>query len=126
MTYKDLNVYKRLYKVAIGLHEFLEKEPERITASEIDQLKRLSRSVLADIAEGFTQKSPKAKRYFNFKAMDSIQALMMDLDFLHDIQRISEDFYRQIHQEYDISARQLFKYNQSILERGAGQEVKAS
>ncbi len=116
MTYKDLNVYQRAYKVAIDLHRFLEKNEGNFTTNEINQLKDLSRSIIGNIAEGFSQRSSKAKRFFNFKAMDGVHSLMMDFDFLHDIKRIPTKQYEHFYSEYDICARQLYKFNQSILE----------
>ena len=116
MSYKDLNVYQRAYKVAIDLHRFLEKNGGNFTTDEINQLRGLSRSIIGNIAEGFSQRTPKAKRFFNFKAMDNVHSIMMDLDFLHDIKRIPLKQYEHFYSEYDICARQLYKFNQSILE----------
>ena len=124
MTYKDLNVYKRAYKVAIDLHQFLLKKEGEFSADEINQLKGISKTVISQIAEGFSQRSPKAKRFFNFKALDSINHLMMDLDFLKDTQRLPDKQYEHLYAEYDICARQLYKYNQSILTAAKNKEVQ--
>ena len=123
MNYKDLNVYQRAYKVAIDLHRFLEKNEGKFITDEVNQLKSLSREIIGNIAEGFSQRTPKAKRFFNFKALDAIHRIMMDLDFLHDIQRLPDEQYRNSYDEYDICARQLYKYNQSILKTN---QVEAS
>ena len=117
MTYKDLNVYKRAYQVAIQLHQFLDKKGEVFNTDEINQLKSLSRKALAGIAESFSQQSSKAKRFFNFKALDAIHSLMMDLDFLHDVGRLPDKAYRELYNEYEVAAKQLYKLNQSILEK---------
>lgn len=126
MTYKDLNVYKRTYNVAIKLHQFLDddKNAERLSTDEIKELKQASKKIFAYIAEAFSQRSAKAKRFLHFKALEIIHALIMDLDFLHDIQRFSDDAYHEFYKEYDISARQLYKYNQSILEKVKEKEEK--
>ena len=42
MSYKDLNVYKRAYKVAIDLHKFLEKNEDKFLTNELNQLNNLS------------------------------------------------------------------------------------
>jgi four helix bundle protein len=117
MTYKDLNVYQRAYKVAIDLHQYIEKNEGNFSTDEINQLKSLSRNVLGNIAEGFSQRSSKAKRFFNFKALDSVHTLQMDLDFLHDIQRLPDKEYQKFYEEYDICAKQLYTLNKSILEK---------
>ena len=124
MSYKDLNVYQRAYKVAIDLHRFLEKNGGNFTTDEIHQLRGLSRSIIGNIAEGFSQRTSKAKRFFNFRALDNVHTIMMDLDFLHDIKRIPEKQYEHFYAEYDVCARQLYKFNQSILE--ASTEAKSA
>ena len=116
MNYKDLNVYQRAYKVAIDLHCFLEKNEGNFTQDEINQLKSMSRSVIGNIAESFSQRSPKAKRFFNFKALDQIHSIQLDLDFLHDIQRFQDETYSKFYEEYDICGKQLYKLNKSILD----------
>ena len=125
MNYKDLNVYQRAYNVAIDLHNFLEKNEGKISTVEINQLKSMSRDIIGNIAEGFSQRTPKAKRFFNFKALDTVHRIMMDLDFLHDIKRLPEESYNIFYSEYDICARQLYKYNQSILEKSKENKVEA-
>lgn len=127
MTYKDLNVYKRAYKVAIDLHDFLHTKECELSTDEINQLKGISKMVITHIAEGFSQRSPKAKRFFNFKALDDIKHLLLDLDFLRDTKRLPEKQYDDLYSEYDICARQLYKYNQSINEhaKAKDQEVVA-
>jgi four helix bundle protein len=125
MTYKDLNVYQRAYKVAIDLHQFLEKDGGKFTTGEIDQLKSMSRDIIGNIAEGFAQRTPKAKRFFNFKALDVIHRIMMDLDFLRDTQRLSDEKYNSFYEEYEICTKMLYKFNQSILEK-ANQQISES
>ncbi len=117
MTYKDLNVYKRAYKVAIDLHLFLKKDKLKISPQQVEGLKGLSREVLANIAEGFSQRTPKARRFFNFKALDGTRRMMMDLEFLHDIKGLPLAEYQHFSTEYEICAKQLYKLNESILEK---------
>jgi four helix bundle protein len=124
MSYKDLNVYQRAYKVAIDLHRFLEKRGAEFSINENNQLRGLSRSILGNIAEGFSQRTTKAKRFFNFKALDSVHTIMMDLDFLHDTKQIPAKQYEHFYNEYDVCARQLYKFNQSILESAKEAETE--
>ena len=124
MSYKDLNVYQRAYKVAIDLHQFLQKRAGDFTTDELNQLKGLSRSILGNIAEGFSQRTSKAKRFFNFKALDNTHSILMDFDFLHDTGRIPKKQYEHFYNEYDVCARQLYKFNQSILESAKEAEAE--
>ncbi len=115
MSYKDLNVYQRAYKVAIDLHHTIEDQP-KLVPSMRQPLETLSRGVLANIAESFAQRTVKAKRFFNFKARDMIRAIQMDLDFLHDLKLIPQKAYELFYSEYEICSKQLYKLNESILE----------
>lgn len=117
MNYKDLNVYQRAYKVAIDLHLYLKSDKLKMSPQQAEEFKRLSREILANIAEGFSQRTPKAKRFFNFKALDAVRRMIMDLDFLHDIQSLPADEYQHFSGEYEICAKQLFKLNQAILNK---------
>ena len=116
-TYKDLNVYQRAYKVAIDLHLYLKSDKLKMSPQQAEELKRLSRDILANIAEGFSQRTPKAKRFFNFKALDAARRIIMDLDFLYDVQSLKDKEYQQFSNEYEICAKQLFKLNKSILNK---------
>ncbi len=115
MTYKDLNVYQRAYKVAIDFYHFLQKNNDKISTDEINQLIHTSKEISFNIAEGFYQRSPKAKRFLNFKAVDLLHRLLLEIDFLHDTNRMSQEDYDRLYGQSEICVKQLFKYNQSIL-----------
>ncbi len=125
MTYKDLNVYQRGYKVAIKLHTLIENGDLSITPEELNQLRQSSREIIANIAEGFSQRTAKAKRFFNYKAIKTIHNIIMDLDFIHDTERLSDEQYQDLYNEYDICARQLYVFNKSIIENKEKQAVSA-
>jgi len=115
--------------VAIDLHIFLKGDKAKLSPQQAEGLKNLSREVLANIAEGFSQRTAKAKRFFNFKALDAIRRMTMDLDFLHDIQGMPSEEYELFNKEYEICAAQIYKLNQSILnkqiEKESAEPVKA-
>ncbi len=123
MTYKDLNVYQRAYKVALDLHRFIESESTKIIPNFSERLQTLSRDVLGNIAEAFAQRTARAKRFFNFKARDLVHTIQMDLDFLHDIHSLPDQEYTDFYREYEVCSKQLFKLNQSIL-NNVGKESK--
>ncbi len=130
MTYKDLNVYQRAYKVAIDLHLFLSKSKDnKVIPQNAEDLRRLAREILGAIAEGFYQRSPKAKRFFNFKAIDFCNRILLDLEFLQDVKSIPSGEYEHFRTEYEVCVKQLFKLNHSILnkeiEKEEAEPVKA-
>ncbi len=115
-TYKDLNVYQRAYKVAVDLHHTVEDQP-KLAPHLRHQLEASVRSVLANIAESFSQRTARAKRFFNFRARDVIRTIQMDLDFLHDLELLPEKAYQRFYEEYEICSKQLWKLNESFLEK---------
>lgn len=115
MTYKDLNVYQRAYKAAIDIHLFLNAKKAPISPQSEEGLRRVSREILINLAEGFNQRTPKSKRFLYFRALDAIHGMQMDLEFLSDLKCIPEEEFKHLHGEYEICAKQIFKLNQSIL-----------
>ena len=124
MNFKDLNVYQRAYKAAIDLHLFLNAKKTQIPPQCEEGLRRVSREILSGIAEGVNQPTPKSKRFVNFKALGAIRNMLLDLEFLSDTKCIPADEFKHLYGEYEICAKQLFKLNQSILEKSTKQETE--
>ncbi len=124
MNYKDLNVYQRAYKVAIDLHLFLKRKENKVIPQHTNDLRATTREILGNIAEGFSQRSPKAKRFFNFKALDACRRILMDFEFLYDVKSIPTKEYEHFFNEYEICAKQLFKLNESILNKEMEKEAE--
>ena len=124
MNFKDLNVYQRAYKAAIDLHLFLNAKKTQIPPQSEEGLRRVSREILSGIAEGVNQPTPKSKRFVNFKALGAIRNMLLDLEFLSDTHCIPADEFKHLYGEYEICAKQLYKLNQSILEKSKTQETE--
>ncbi len=125
MTYKDLNVYKRAYKVAIDLHLFLQSKGCKISPEQIQELKSSARDILGNIAESFAQRSPKAKRYFNYKARDIVNRILLNLEFLYDVKLLPTKEFKAFYQHYEICSKQLWKLNDSIFGREVAESATA-
>ena len=68
-THKDLEVYRMAFDAAMKIYELSKKFPKEETYSLTDQIRRSSRSVCGNIAEGFRKRRyPKA---FILKLTDS-------------------------------------------------------
>lgn len=124
MNFKDLNVYQRAYKAAIDLHLFLNAKKTPVPPQCEEGLRRVSREILSGIAEGVNQPTPKSKRFVNFKALGAIRNMLLDLEFLSDTHCIPADEFKHLYGEYEICAKQLYKLNQSILEKSKTQETE--
>ena len=56
MDFKDLTVYKKAFSLAMEIFEISKKFPKEETYSLTDQIRRCSRSVCANIGEGYRKR----------------------------------------------------------------------
>ncbi len=70
-SFRDLEVYKLAFKIAMEIYEISKKFPTEEKYSLIDQIRRSSRSVCANIAEGWRKR--KYIAMFISKLSDSAQ-----------------------------------------------------
>lgn len=116
MKYTDLNVYQLAYIASVDLHMAL----NGIDNEQIDSLKENCREVLACLADGISQRTSKAKRYSNFKALDYTRRIIIDLEFMVDTgaEELSEFIER-----YKKVSSLLYKLNKSILNGETGENL---
>ena len=75
--FRDLEVYRRAFDAAMHILEITKKFPSEERFSLVDQIRRSSRSVCANLAEGW-----RKRRYlavFRSKVTDSMPALLNSL-----------------------------------------------
>ena len=56
-SYRELEIYKRSYNIALELHERTKKFPETERYDLTSQIKRCSKSIPSNIAEGWGRNS---------------------------------------------------------------------
>ena len=99
--YKDLIVYKKAYSAAMEIFKESKKFPKEEVYSLTDQIRRSSRSVCANIAEGYRKRIyPK---HFISKLSDSdgeCAETMVHLDFARDCGYMTEETHKIITEEY--------------------------
>lgn len=99
--YKDLIVYKKAYSAAMAIFKESKSFPKEETYSLTDQIRRSSRSVCANMAEGYRKRIyPK---HFVSKLSDSdgeCAETMVHLDFAKDCGYMSEEMHKLITEEY--------------------------
>ncbi|MGA2417633.1 MAG: four helix bundle protein [Candidatus Staskawiczbacteria bacterium] len=107
-TYKDLDVFKRSYKLAIEMHQFSLKLPKTFQYDLSDQIRRASRSIPSNIAEGYSRnKSFKDKVNFLNTALGSNEEVLFNLDFIKDSDMVDNKDIDKFRQEYVICGKQL-------------------
>ncbi len=107
-SYKDLDVYKRSYNLAIQIHNLSLKFPKETQFDLADQIRRSSRSIPSNIAEGYGRKKSN-KDVINFirTSLGSNDEVLFNLEFLKDIKLVSNKEYQSLKDGYTICGKQL-------------------
>ena len=96
-SFEDLEVFKRAYRVALELHRVSLAFPEVEQRATADQIRRASKSICANLAEGWgkhTRSAAEFRRYI-LMALGSCEEMRVWLRFALDFGYISEaDWHR--------------------------------
>ena len=99
--FKSLKVYMLAYKLAMEIYNLTKSFPKEETYSLSDQIRRLSRSVCANITEGYRKR--KYPKHFSSKMTDAdgeCSETMVWLDFARDCGYISLEKHKELHDHY--------------------------
>ena len=114
-SYKDLDVYNRSYSLAIEIHSISHTLRDKHEYELSDQIKRASRSVPSNIAEGFGRgKSSKDTVNQLRTALGSADEMIFNIEFMRDVNLIDKSLFDKFFNEYTITAKQLFKLIESL------------
>lgn len=115
MSYKDLEVYKRSYRLALEIHNFSLTLPKSMQFDLADQIRRASRSVASNIAEAYARsKSAKDKINLLKVALGSNEEILFNLNFLKDSKLLSSDLYGKWYSDYTSNGKQLYRLIESL------------
>ena len=107
--YKDLKVYKLAYKLAMEIFEETKQFPQEERYSLTDQMRRSSRSVPANIAEGWKKRLyPKMFVSKIIDAAGEAGETEVWLDVSKDAGYITEEKYEYFMNGYDEVNRMLY------------------
>ena len=120
MNSKNPSLYLHAYRTAIALHIELEKNSALLNKEQVDKLKNGSREVLGCLAEADSRRTPKAYRYFLYRAQDALHSLLLDIEFYQDTQLIPLEPYKAIYKEYEAVGRKIYLKAKTILEQPVG------
>lgn len=99
--FKSLKVYQLSYKLAMEIYYLTKSFPKEEMYSLSDQIRRSSRSVCANIAEGYRKR--KYPKHFSSKMTDAdgeCSETMVWLDFSKDCKYITEAKHKELHDQY--------------------------
>ena len=114
MPYHNLDVYKKAYRLALDVHKITLQFP-RIEQHELaSQLRRSSKSIPANIAEGMGKQSSKAEvRRFVQIAIGSCDESRVWLEFSKDLGYLNEEAQR----EFDLRFQEIGRMLRGVQKR---------
>jgi four helix bundle protein len=109
VSFEDLEVFQRAYRISLQIHRKSLEFPLIEQRALADQLRRASKSICANVAEGYgRQKRSKAefKRFLQM-AIGSSDEMRVWVRYALDLGYIDETAWRQWRDEYQIISRML-------------------
>ena len=107
-SFKELKVYKLAYGLAMEIYNVSKSFPKEEKYSMTDQIRRASRSVCANIAEGYRKRHyPK---HFTSKMTDSdgeASEVTVSLDFAKDCGYLKPDIHNSLIRRYNEVGKML-------------------
>lgn len=112
----DLDVYQSAYRLALELHKTALNFPKEEQFALSSQMRRASKSICANLAEGFAKshKSPAEFRRFCLIALGSAEETKVWIDFARDLDYISVSQSDSWKTGYTTICKQLNKLIESI------------
>ena len=108
-TFEDLEVFKRAYRVSLEVHRISLEFPQAEQYGLADQIRRASKSICANLAEGFGKQSRSAaefKRYIQI-SIGSADEMRVWIRYCFDLGYIDQSQWQSWRDEYQEIARML-------------------
>jgi four helix bundle protein len=108
-SFEDLEVYQRAYRLALELHRITLKFPQIEQYALGDQIRRASKSICANIAEGFARQRSSSADFHRFIviAVGSSDEMRVWLSFCCDLGYVASEDAKMMKEDYSIIARML-------------------
>lgn len=108
-NYDDLIVYQKAYQLALAIHTFSLELPKIEQYALASQIRRASKSICGNIAEGFGKQrlsSPEFKRFLGM-VLGSADEMTVWLSFCKDLGYLTPKKYSEWKMEYVNIAKML-------------------
>ena len=108
-TFEDLLVFKRAYKVSLEIHQISMTMPKSEQFGMADQLRRASKSICANLAEGWGKQHISDKEFKRFVSMSigSANEMRVWLRYCLDLGYLQENDWSRLKDEYIEIAKML-------------------
>ena len=108
-TFDDLEVFQRAYRASLDLHRTSLQFPKIEQQGLADQIRRASKSICGNIAEGYGKRrrsKAEFKRYL-LMAIGSADEMQVWLRYCSDLEYIDQEICARLRDEYRQIARML-------------------
>jgi len=108
-SFEDLDVFKRAYRVSLEVHRLSLRFPAIEQGALGDQVRRASKSICANIAEGFARQgqAPADFRRYLTMAMGSADEMRLWSRYCLDLGYIDEATWKKWRDDYQTIAKML-------------------
>ena len=108
-SFEDLEVFKRAYRVSLAVHRQSLEFPPIEQRGLADQVRRASKSICADIAEGFARQGvqPADFRRYLIMALGSADEMRVWIRFAYDLGYVDAAGWQRWRDGYEEVARML-------------------
>ena len=108
-SFEDLEVFQRAYRLSLDVHRKSLKLPGIEQQALGDQIRRASKSICANVAEGYGRQNRSKAEFKRFLAMASVRRTRCGwwARYALDLGYLDEETWRQWRDEYQTIARML-------------------
>lgn len=113
---KDLEVYQRAYKVSLEVHKASLAFPREEQFALANQVRRASKSICANLAEGFAKQKYSSAEFKRFVqvAIGSSEEMQVWIDYCLDLGYIGAPVHAYWQEEYSAVTRKLYMLQSKI------------
>lgn len=114
-SYKELEIFKLSYRLAITAHELSMRLPRFELYEEGSQLRRSTKSITSNIVEGYGRRRYKAEfiKYLIY-SHSSCDESIVHLNFIMDTHKNIGDEAKQLIDDYNILGSKINRYIQFV------------
>ena len=107
--FEDLEVFKRAYRISLEVHKQSLELPSLEQRALADQIRRASKSICANIAEGFGKQAQSKAEFKRFilMSMGSADEMRVWIRYCFDLGYIDQSTWQRWRDEYEQIAKML-------------------
>ena len=114
--FEDLDLFKRAYKISLEIHKLTKNFPKDEQFSIADQLRRSSKSICANLAEGFARQVASKKEFKRYIliALGSSDETRVWLRYCLDLGYIEKEKWESLSAEYKEISKMLHGFYKAV------------